>query len=67
MKVVVYSTNCPKCSVLEKRLTTLGIEHDTVLGADEILKRGFQTAPLLEVDGKIMDFKEGMEWAKTME
>ena len=62
MKVVLYTTNCPKCMVLEKKMTTKGIAHEIVTDTTLMLKKGFATAPMLEVDGKLMDFKDANTW-----
>lgn len=62
--VILYTTHCPRCNVLEKKLTQKGIEFKakTDFDKEEMVKRGFASAPLLEVDGKIMAFSEANEW-----
>lgn len=66
MNVVLYSTNCPKCIVLEKKLTQKNIEFEVINDVKAIRKLGYLTAPLLEVNGKIMDFKEAVDWINTL-
>lgn len=62
--VILYTTHCPRCNVLEKKLLQKGIEFEakTDFNKEEMVKRGFASAPLLEVDGKIMAFSEANEW-----
>lgn len=36
MNVVMYSTNCPKCRVLEMKLKAKGIYHSVVTDVDEM-------------------------------
>ena len=57
-----YSTHCPKCSILKKKLDEKKIEYEEINDVEKMIKLGFTQAPLLEVDGKIMDFKSGVEW-----
>ena len=66
MSIVLYSTNCPKCIVLEKKLTQKNIEFEVINDVKAIRKLGYLTAPLLEVNGKIMDFKEAVDWINTL-
>lgn len=62
MEVILYSTNCPKCFVLEKKLNEKNIQHKTITDADIMIKRGFTTAPMLEVDEELMDFGKAVNW-----
>lgn len=62
MKVILYTTYCPKCSVLEKKLAAKNISYTEVTDIDVMTKKGFYAVPILEVDGTIMDFKEANTW-----
>lgn len=62
MNVVLYSTHCPKCNVLELKLKKKGIDFEENNNVDLMIQKGFTTAPLLEVDGVIYNFKEAVEW-----
>lgn len=67
MQVTLYTTHCPKCVVLEKKLTQKNIKFDVVADKKEIMKKGYLTAPLLEVNGSIMDFAKANEWINSQE
>lgn len=67
MKVTLYSTDCPKCKVLEKKLDNNGVAYETEKDIDKMLEKGFVSAPMLEVDGVVMNFKEGIEWINNLE
>ena len=60
--IVLYSTNCPKCNVLMKKLQQSGIDFDLVEDADVMIQKGFMSAPILEVDGNAMDFMSAINW-----
>lgn len=63
--VKLYSTHCPQCIMLDNVLKQKKVNYELVKTTmEDIASMGFSAAPLLEVDGKIMNFKEGMEWAK---
>ena len=64
MDVILYSTNCPKCKVLEKKLNSSGIDYSIVTDVDVMERKGFQSAPVLEVDDKIYEFSEAVKWLK---
>ena len=65
--VVFYSTHCPKCSVLEKKLKQANIEYTEINDVGTMLAKGMASAPNLEVDGKLMGFTEAVEWINSQE
>lgn len=67
MDVVLYSTHCPKCMVLEKKLKQAGVDFKLVEDADLMIKKGFVSAPVLEVDGNPMIFSDAMKWVMSNE
>lgn len=62
MKVILYTTHCPKCTVLEKKLTSKNIPYEEVADVDLMINKGFDAMPVLEVDNTIMDFKTANTW-----
>lgn len=64
MSVILYSTHCPQCMVLEKILKDNGIIYEEVNDVDMMKNKGLKSVPKLEVDDKIMDMKEAMNWIK---
>lgn len=62
MSVIMYSTNCPKCRVLDMKLKLKGIDHSVVTDVNEMVAKGMTSAPALEVDGNLMDFGEAVKW-----
>lgn len=67
MNVVLYTTHCPKCKVLEAKLKMKKVEYNEVTDADLMIEKGFMSAPMLEVDGKIMNYKNAVDWLNTLE
>lgn len=64
MDAILYSTNCPKCKVLEKKLDSIGIDYKIITDENLMISKGFTSAPMLEVDGLLMDFGNAVRWAK---
>lgn len=64
MNIILYSTKCPKCKVLEAKLKQNNIGFEEINDADLMVQKGFKSAPVLEVDGAAYGFKEAVEWIK---
>lgn len=62
MKITLFSTHCPKCNVLEKKLQQKNISYEEVNDVEIMKEKGYLTVPILEVDGMIMDFKTAVDW-----
>lgn len=62
MKIVLYTTGCPKCKVLEKKLELKNIQYDIITNEEEIRNTGFLSLPILKVDNKFMPFTEAISW-----
>lgn len=65
--ITLYSTHCPKCNVLEKKLNIKKLEYTLVEDEDLMVEKGFLSAPMLEVDGKVMTFKDAIDWLENLE
>ena len=66
MGVVLFSTHCPRCNVLEEKLQQIEVDYDEVNDTSIIEQKGYLNVPVLEVDGKSMDFKEAVDWINTL-
>lgn len=67
MNIVLYSTGCPKCNVLKKKLDNLGIEYTVNSDRELMQMKGFNLLPVLEVDGIPMEFKRAIDWVNNKE
>ena len=67
MNVVLYSTHCPRCNVLEKKLKQKNIGYREVNDVETMKEKGYLTVPILEVDGTSMDFKAANDWINAQE
>jgi hypothetical protein len=62
MNIVLHSTKCPKCNVLETKLKQKNINFEENNNVELMVEKGFSMAPVLEVDGVAYDFKEAVKW-----
>lgn len=61
--ITLYSTNCPKCKVLEMKMKKKNIEFDTYTDVDGMLAKGIKAAPILELeDNTRLDFTTAVKW-----
>lgn len=67
MNVTLYSTGCPKCVILEKKMNQKNIKYDTVSDVDLMQEKGFMTLPMVEIDGEIYDFKAAIDFINNLE
>ena len=66
MDIVFYSTDCPKCKVLKAKLDSKGIDYTIFNDVDRMVEMGITTVPDLMVDGKLMNFKESIDWLNSL-
>lgn len=66
-KVILYSTGCPSCNVLKKKLTAKGIEFEENNDQELMQSMNFVRVPVLDVDGNQMDFAAANKWINEQE
>lgn len=62
MKIVFYSTNCPRCKVLKTKLDQKKIVYSECNDVDTMLNLGIKTAPMLQVGEELYDFGAAVKW-----
>lgn len=62
---ILYTTHCPSCNVLKQNLDKKNINYTEFTDVDKMLEMGMKSAPMLSVDGKLMNFVEAMNWVKN--
>ena len=64
--VILYTTHCPKCKILTKKLIENNIKYIEFTDVDKMIKMGFSIMPMLDVDGQIMDFTTANKWINEL-
>lgn len=62
MDVVLHSTHCPRCNVLKAKLEQKSVVFEENNDVELMMQKGLSTAPVLEVDGVLYQFKEAVKW-----
>ena len=64
MEILLYTTHCPKCNALEGKLKKKEINFTIIdnFNVQEMVDKGFTSAPILSVDNKLMNFNDAINW-----
>lgn len=60
--ITLYTTGCPRCSVLEKKLDKLGVGYEKETSIEKMQALGIMQSPMLCVDGAMYDFIAANDW-----
>lgn len=63
--ITLFSTNCPKCKVLEKKLNDKKIEYKIETDIDKMFELDITQVPMLMIDDKLYDFSRAVEWVNA--
>lgn len=75
-KIIFYTTNCPRCQVLKKKMDSLGIDYELNDDIEEMMLWGIQTVPMLRIEEELfdssslttlLDFSQAVKWLKEYE
>lgn len=64
--VVLYSTGCPKCEVLKRKLAEHEITYAENKSVDEMLALGITAVPVLQINGQMYGFTEAVKLLNSM-
>lgn len=62
---ILFSTGCPKCNVLKRKLREKGVMYTEVTAENEIRLEGITEVPVLKVDDRLLTFSEAIKWLDT--
>ncbi len=66
-KMVLYTTGCPKCQILAKKLTEKGIEFEKCDDVEVMAGLGITSVPVLkDGDGKLMPYFEAVKFVNSL-
>ncbi len=64
--VILFSTGCPKCKVLENKLKDKNVEFKKNVDTDTMKKMGLTSVPVLRVNGSLLNFVEANKWVNGL-
>lgn len=62
MDLVLYSNDCPRCSVLKTKLENSKLDFKISNDMQKLIDMGFSTVPVLEANGVFMEFSEAFKF-----
>jgi len=65
MTTILYSTGCPRCNILKKKLDAKNITYTEFTDREQMIAMGFNDIPILSVDDKLMDFAAANDWVNN--
>lgn len=65
--IIFYSTGCPKCRILKKKLDEKGIQYEICSDEEQMIGLGLTEVPAMEVKGNILSFTEAVKWINEKE
>jgi glutaredoxin len=65
--IILYSTGCPRCKVLETKLNSKNLEYTIVDDVDEMTGMGIMSVPVLKVGDDLLSFVEANTWINEQE
>ena len=65
--ITLYTTHCPKCKVLENKLNKKNIEYKVCEDIEIIQNKNIISFPALEIDNKILSFRDAVNWVNEQE
>ena len=66
-KVVLFSTHCPTCTVIEKKLQQKGVKYTEINDVSELIEKGFKSAPILKVGDLYLEFSDAIKYINSLD
>jgi len=66
-EIILYSTGCPKCAVLKKKLDKAQINYKENTDVSEMRSIGLLSAPALMVGDDLLLFDDAIAWVNSQE
>lgn len=64
--ITLYTTGCPACSILEKKMKIKKIAYKICNDTAEMIKLGFDRVPVLKVDNNILYFEDAVKYINNL-
>lgn len=50
MKMILFSTHCPKCNILNKKMQDKNLQYEVVEDINKMMELGIKSAPVLFIE-----------------
>lgn len=65
--IILYTTHCPKCEVLEKKLKQKNLTYQTCTDVNLMEDKQILFTPVLEVNGNLLSFSDAVQYINSKE
>ena len=65
--MILYSTGCPRCKVLEEKLKQKQINFEINNNTEEMFKLNITNVPVLKIEYKLLDFVDAVKYVNSLE
>lgn len=66
-RMILYTTGCPKCRILEKKLTDKGLDFDKCEDTAKMAGLGISSVPALKLDdGRMLGYFEAVKYVNAL-
>lgn len=62
--IILYSTECTRCKIIKRMLDVHNVPYTEINDKQMMLEKEFESAPVLEVDGKVMEYSAILTWMR---
>lgn len=63
--ITLYTTHCPKCTILQKKLEAKNIQFDVVQDVQIMKEKKIMSVPVLQVDGQVFDYYNAVKFVNS--
>ena len=65
--MTLYTTaNCPRCKMIKMKLDKKNVQYDEVSDIDVLLSKGIKQAPMLEVNGELLNLSKANDYINSL-
>lgn len=60
--IILFSTGCPKCNVLKKKLDSADIKYVEISDVNYMTELGITTVPVLKVNEEMLSYMDAIKY-----
>lgn len=64
--IILYSTGCPKCEILKKKMGEKNISYTEINDIDIMNEKNITFVPMLEIEGKLLNYRESVGFINSI-
>ena len=65
-KIIMYSTECPKCNILKEKLDNKNINYNICNDINYMKEKHILSVPVLEINGELLQYGKAIKWVNNL-